>query len=216
MRKLFFAIFMFCSGMTWSQQALAEYDFSGMMSVPERTYLATFYDDHVRFDVRIPEKNWTLTAITDDYERQMFIRLLNCTKNLEYRKEVLKDYLDSFDYLWRNSKYHKQHKEYFEVNEGFMEEFMDNAMSYHTPKSYLTIWNELQEMEQAEKREIESARKRARDERAKEAVGTALMNAIMARMLGGFLGGGNGYEFNGQRFNNEAEMEDYKNNNGYK
>ena len=216
MRKLFIAILLFYTGMTRAQQALAEYDFSGMMGPPERTYLATFYDDHVRFDVSIPEKNWTLTAITDDYERQMFIRLLNCTRNLEYRKEVLKDYLDSFDYLWRNPKYHKQHKEYFEVNEGFMEEFMDNAMSYHTPKSYLTIWNELQEMEQAEKREIESARKKARDERAKEEVGTVLMAAIMARMLGGFLGGGNGDEFNGQRFNNEAEMEDYKTRNGYK
>lgn len=175
-----------------------KYDFSGLMKTPEKTYLVAFYEDRIRFDVKIPERNWTLTAITDDYERKMFIRLLNCRKNLNYRNVVLKDYLSSFEYLWRNPKYHKQHKDYFEVNEGFMEEFMDNAMCYHTPKSYLTVWKELEEMEQVEKKENELAKKRAGGEKAKLQFDTVMMAAITARMHGRCLRGSSngGYDAN--------------------
>ena len=202
MRKALFTILVLFTGMI-SAQPLAQYDFSGLMDAPKMTYLATFYKDKIRFDVKIPERNWTLTAITDDYERKMFIRLLNCKKNLDYRNVVLKDYLDSFDYLWRNPKYHKEHNDYFEVEEGYMEELMDNAMSYHTPKSYLAIWNELEEMEQAEKKEIEMAKQKETDEKMKRQIGETLMVTIMMRMLGGFMSGGSddGYKTQWDSYN---------------
>lgn len=164
------------------------YDFSGLMEAPKKTYQVTFYDDHIRFDVKISERDWTLTAITDDYERKMFIRLLNCTKNLEYRDVVLKDYLDSFDYLWRNPKYHKQHNDYFEVKEGYLEEMIDNVICHNTSKPYHAIWNELQEMKQAEKKEIELVQKKVKDEKARQQVDTVLMAATMAQMYGKILG----------------------------
>lgn len=202
MRKVLFTILVLFTGMI-SAQPLAQYDFSELMDAPKMTYLATFYKDKIRFDVKIPERNWTLTAITDDYERKMFIRLLNCKKNLDYRNVVLKDYLDSFDYLWRNPKYHKEHNDYFEVEEGYMEELMDNAMSYHTPKSYLAIWNELEEMEQAEKKEIEMAKQKETDEKMKRHIGETLMVAIMMRMLGGFMSSGSddGYKTQWDSYN---------------
>lgn len=213
MRKALFTILVLFTGMI-SAQPLAQYDFSGLMDAPKMTYLATFYKDKIRFDVKIPERNWTLTAITDDYERKMFIRLLNCKKNLDYRNVVLKDYLDSFDYLWRNPKYHKEHNDYFEVYEGFLLEQIDEVICHNTSKPYHAIWNELKEMEQAEKREIELAKKKAKDEKAKQQLGETLMVAIMARMLGGFLGGGNrsnGIDAYGLHFNDEVELRSYEN-----
>lgn len=216
MRKLFIVILLFCTAMSWAQQALAEYDFSGLMKAPERTYLATFYDDHIRFDVKVPEKNWTATAITDNFERQKFLRLLSCKKNPNFRNNVLRDYLSYIKEDWGNSLFHEKHHDYMELYEGYMDYILMCDYKETLPVGHTVISDEIWEMEQAEIREIELAKKRARDEKAKQEAGTVLMAAIMARMLGGFLGAGNGYEFNGQRFNNEAEMEDYKNNNGYK
>ena len=220
MRKLFIAILLFYTGMTRAQQALAEYDFSGMMGTPERTYLATFYDDHIRFDVKVPEKNWTATAMTDNYERQKFLRLLSCKKSPTYRDIVIKEYLASVKDLWGEDYFHQKHHDYMELYDGYLYNLIHDGeeLGDEIPKSHVSIWNEIEEMEQAEKREIELAKKKARDEKARQEVGTLLMAAIMARMLGGFLGGNSfdGVYYNGMRFNNEAEMEDYKTRNGYK
>ena len=47
-------------------------------------------------------------------------------------------------------------------------------------------------------------------------IGREGMRAITGASMGAVVGKPGTYEYNGMRFNNEAEMEDYKNANGYK
>ena len=143
--------------------------------------------------MRIEEENWTLTAITDDEEKKNFIYLLNCKDNPTERDMVLRDYLSSFRILWDYPNYHQEHKDYFEVNSGYLYN-MTNSEEDYDPDYCQRIWNEVMEQKEEEDRLIQLARQKEKNAARQQKIGETLMVAIMMRMLGNFASGdGGGY-----------------------